>query len=81
MSNKATTADRKEWIIQRCTQVWVGTELQYEDWPARQQPVIRPEMLTKLARSNEQRPDDEFRGHNVANCKFPGHGPRPQEGQ
>jgi hypothetical protein len=22
-----------EWIIQRCTQKWIGTELRYENWP------------------------------------------------
>jgi hypothetical protein len=24
----------KEWVIQRCTQRWVGFQLEYEDFPA-----------------------------------------------
>lgn len=60
---------KREWIIQRCTQRWIGTELQYEDWPARQEPLTQIEMLDKLAYWNDQRPDDEFRGHNIANCQ------------
>ena len=45
----ASNAQRREWIIQRCTQVWVGTELRYEDWPGYAEHLTtRAEMLTAL---------------------------------
>jgi hypothetical protein len=67
--------DRQEWIIQRCTQRWIGTELQYEDWPTTYgaKAKTRSEMLGALKRLETAYPDDEFRGHNVANCKCPNH--------
>ena len=63
----------REWIVQRCTQRWIETELQYEDWPAIQCPVTQTEMLEKLKYWNREYPDAEFRGHNVANCKCETH--------
>lgn len=73
----------REWIIQRCTQRWVGTELQYEDWAdavsalatpvMRQALMTRAEMLEALKLWEERRPQDEFRGHNVMNCACANH--------
>ena len=63
----------REWIVQRCTQRWIETELQYEDWPAIQCPVTQTEMLEKVKYWNREYPDDEFRGHNVANCECEAH--------
>jgi hypothetical protein len=59
---------QREWIIQRCTQRWIGTELQYEDWPSANRPKTRTEMLEALEYCGKQWPDEEFRGHNIANC-------------
>ena len=62
------TAERGEWVIQRCTQRWVGTELQYEDWPGyADQLMTRTQMLAALNECNQQWPEHEFRGHNVIN--------------
>lgn len=57
--------EAKEWIIQRCTQMWVGTELQYEDFPAGQPLLTRTEMSDELDRVGSKNPDGEFRGHRV----------------
>jgi hypothetical protein len=51
----------REWIVQRCTQRWIETELQYEDWPAIQCPVTQTEMLEKVKYWSREYPDDEFR--------------------
>jgi len=60
------TAERGEWVIQRCTQHWIGTELQYEDWPGyADQLMTRTQMVAALDDCNRQWPQHEFRGHNV----------------
>ena len=65
----------REWIIQRCTQRWIGTELVYEDWLGAVGPIIGAavhddlmtyyEMLRALEVCAASYPDDEFRGHRV----------------
>lgn len=61
-------AERPEWTIQRCTQKWRGTELQYEDWPGYSERLMtRTEMLDALKECERKWPEHEFRGHNVAN--------------
>lgn len=59
--------ERAEWIIQRCTQRWVGTELQYEDFPTPEGLMTRTQMLEVLERVARENNDDEFRGHNTRN--------------
>jgi hypothetical protein len=59
--------ERAEWIIQRCTQRWVGTELQYEDFPTPEGLMTRTQMLEVLERVGKESNDDEFRGHNTHN--------------
>jgi hypothetical protein len=65
-------SERAEWIIQRCTQQWVGAELQYQDWgpygPGTMTPLTKSDMLAALEAFQRRWPDEEFRGHNVANC-------------
>jgi hypothetical protein len=74
-------SENREWIIQRCTQRWIGTQLRYEDFPAsawqkqswRFLPVMtKEEMLKALTYCGQRWPMDEFRGHNVMNCKCHG---------
>ena len=36
----------KEWVIQRCTQRWVGFQLEYEDFPTPEGLMTRDLMLT-----------------------------------
>jgi hypothetical protein len=74
----------KEWIIQRCTQRWKGTELIYDDWKdfcalhgiaadSRDFALMtHDEMVEGLDRCNAQWPY-EFRGHNAVNCRCPEH--------
>lgn len=57
----------KEWIIQRCTQRWIGTELRYEDFPTPEGLMTRDQMIEVLSRVCEEHQDDEFRGHHVMN--------------
>jgi len=54
-----------EWIIRRCTQKWIGTELQYEDFPTPEGLMTRTQMLDVLERVSRENPDDEFCGHNT----------------
>jgi hypothetical protein len=65
--------DSREWIIQRCTQEWIGIELQYQDWgpygPGTMAPLTRDEMIEALDAFQKKWPDDEFRGHNISGCK------------
>jgi hypothetical protein len=56
----------REWIIQRCTQKWIGSELQYEDFPIAQGLMTHRQMMRALERVQRLRPNDEFRGHNIA---------------
>ncbi len=58
-ATKPPEPSRREWIIERCTQQWIGSELVYD-------------MRVALDRCNRIWPD-EFRGHNVANCKCERH--------
>lgn len=80
----AESPEAREWIIQRCTQRWVGTELLYEDWIAGEytEPLeIRPpndllthaEMLEALKFCEESWPGHEFRGHNAMVCRCTDH--------
>lgn len=55
----------KQWIIQRCTQRWAGTELQYEDFPTLEGLMTRSRMVEALDRVSREHPGDEFRGHRV----------------
>jgi hypothetical protein len=78
-------AENREWIIQRCTQRWNGSELLYEDWIGAElfdgaarhmgniELMTRSEMIEGLERCAKKWPDDEFRGHNVANCRCKQH--------
>jgi hypothetical protein len=62
MARKTT----RVWIIQRCTQQWIGTDLKYEDVTSRQNILTRGEMLRALDRIGRRNPNDEFRGHNTS---------------
>ena len=53
------------WIIQRCTQKWIGSELQYENFPTREGLMTRAQMVKVLDRVNRQNPNDEFTRHNT----------------
>ena len=55
----------RQWIIQRCTQRWVGFDLEYEDFPTHEGRMTRETMLTVLERVYQENPNDEFRGHKV----------------
>ena len=67
-----TDTERREWIIQRCTQVWIATELQYDDWPGYAEHLMtRSEMLSALQECEGQWPQYEFRGHNLVNQPRP----------
>jgi hypothetical protein len=57
--------EQEQWVIQRCTQRWVGFELEYEDFPTPEGPMTRDLMLKILERVCREHPDDEFRGHRV----------------
>jgi hypothetical protein len=76
MSRSARMTDAKQWIIQRCTQrrrpaeCVGGFELIYEDWDL--EPVTEERMQAKL-KSLGNSETDEFRGHNVRNCRCPEH--------
>ena len=53
------------WIIQRCTQRWIGSELQYEDFPTKEGVMTRDLIMQVLERVCRENPEDEFRGHNL----------------
>jgi hypothetical protein len=62
------------WIVQRCTQQMVDhPQLQYQDWgpygAGTMTPMTKSEMLKALDVFQRRWPDEEFRGHNVVNCK------------
>jgi hypothetical protein len=82
--------EARQWIVQRCTQQWKGTELLYQDWMVKPMSIAsstlavvsnyhsedlmtKTELLEKLTKCHEQWPDDEFRGHNIVNCKCDAH--------
>lgn len=52
----------KQWIIQR----YLGDN-QYRDFTPRTQLLTRTQMIGALHDIQDQHPDSEFRGHNVAN--------------
>jgi hypothetical protein len=70
-------SEANEWIIQRCTQQWIGIELQYQDWgphgPGTMTPVTKSEMQEALDVFQRRWPDHEFRGHNVIHCRCETH--------
>lgn len=66
----AKTAEPAVWIIRRSTQKWVGTELQYEDFPTPEGLMTRTQMVEVLERVERENPDQEFCGHNTS--KQPG---------
>jgi hypothetical protein len=55
----------RQWVIQRCTQRWVGFDLEYEDFPTAEGRMTRETMLIVLERVSQENPNDEFRGHKV----------------
>lgn len=59
------SSEPREWIIQRCTQKWIGTSLVYEDFPTPEGLMTRTEMIKVLERVDRAHPVDEYRGHNV----------------
>lgn len=73
----------KEWIIRRCTQQWIGQNLQYKNFLGACGPIIgsllqedlmsREEMLRALDVCCQTYPHDEFAGHNVKNCRCEEH--------
>jgi hypothetical protein len=93
LRSSLANSPKREWIIRRCTQRWVGTELIYEDWPVREafrrsfvgplpglvgrcdenELMVRDEMTAALDLCVRQWPDEEFAGHNVANCRCADH--------
>jgi hypothetical protein len=65
IGSEYTIQEVKEWMIQRCTQGWVGSALEYEDFPTPEGTMTRDLMLRVLERVSREHPDDEFRGHRV----------------
>lgn len=69
--------EKREWIIQRCTQQWIGTDLQYQDWgpygAGTMIPVTKTKMLKSLESFQRRWPDEEFRGHNIIHCRCEDH--------
>lgn len=77
----SASPEGREWIIQRCAQLWNGAELVYQDWIAAElfngsvpempnfELMTRSEMLRALDWCTKKWPNEEFRGHNVANCR------------
>ena len=53
------------WIIQKCTQRWIGAVLQYVDFPTPEGVMTRNEMVLVLERVCLENPANEFRGHNL----------------
>lgn len=72
---------QREWIIQRCTQRVIGSLLEYEDWLAAndvwgddyQELMTEAEMLIGLEICEREWASQEFRGHNVINCRCENH--------
>jgi hypothetical protein len=60
-----------EWVIKRCTQRWVGFQLEYEDFPTPEGLMTRDLMLKVLERVSREHPSDEFRGHRVGALREP----------
>ncbi len=62
---KGGAADPREWVIQRCTQKWIGNHLQYEDYPTAQGVMTRTEAFSALERIDRSDPINEYRAHRV----------------
>ena len=58
-------AEPREWVIQRCTQKWIGTDLQYEDFATLEGRMTKSQMVEVLGRVQAENPNDEFRGHRL----------------
>jgi hypothetical protein len=55
----------REWIIQRCVNAFRN---EYEDWAGFCERLMTyDEMMVALKKCDDQWPEHEFRGHNVAN--------------
>jgi hypothetical protein len=64
-SPQADPEPARERIIQRCINAYRD---EYEDWPGYCERLLtREEMLVALRECDQQWPEHEFRGHNVAN--------------
>jgi hypothetical protein len=64
-----TSADTREWIIQRCINAFKN---QYQDWPGYCERLLtREEMLVALNECDQLWPDYEFRGHKVSAAHRP----------
>lgn len=74
-SELSETYQNEHWVIQRCTQRWIGFELEYEDLPTPEGIMTRDLMLATLERVSKEYPNDEFRGHR---CVAEGRTPMPQ---
>jgi hypothetical protein len=70
-----TSADSKEWIIQRCINAFKN---QYQDWPGYCECLLnREEMLVALKECDQLWPEYEFRGHKVIDAHRPDMESRP----
>jgi hypothetical protein len=70
-----TSADTREWIIQRCINAFKN---EYQDWPGyRERLLTREEMLVALKECDQLWPDYEFRGHKVVDAHRPETESRP----
>jgi hypothetical protein len=58
-------SEPREWIIQRCTQKWIGSELQYEDYPTPEGVMTHSQALEVLERVDRADFTNEFRAHCV----------------
>lgn len=58
--------DPRCWIIQRCTQKFTGTTLEYETWTSYDTPMTHTEMLAALELCEKLWPEHEFRGHRIS---------------
>lgn len=54
-----------DWIIQRCTQRWVGTDLMYEDLSPRHLPYTKEQAIAAMDIIASYFPNDEFRAHRI----------------
>jgi len=53
------------WIIQKCTQRWIGNDLEYVDFPTPEGVMTRDQMVVVLERVCRENPAHEFKGHNL----------------
>jgi hypothetical protein len=64
-ASSEASAEPREWIIQRCTQRWIGTELQYEDYPVPEDAMTRAQAESVLERVDREDRSSEFRAHRI----------------